>query len=122
MAKPRPDLHVIPPRPSPDLATPPGQLGAVGMSLWNDIVAAYEFSDRGSYESLYQACCAADRAASLRVAIERDGEVIKTKAGLKDHPCLKHELANRAFVTRALARLGLDLEPVLARGRQPGVV
>jgi hypothetical protein len=100
---------------------PPGKLGAVGMSLWNDITGAYEFSDRASYETLYQACVSADRASSLRDLIDEDGEVIRTKLGLRDHPGLKHEIAARSFVVRTLARLGLDLEPVRAGpGRPPG--
>ena len=46
------------------------------MSLWTDIVAAYEFCDRGSYETLAQACASADRAERCRVQIDADGEVI----------------------------------------------
>jgi hypothetical protein len=33
---------------------------------------------------------------------------------------LRAELANRAFVVRSLARLGLDVEPVRPMGRPPG--
>jgi hypothetical protein len=83
-------------------------------------VAAYEFSDRASYETLYQACSAADRAERCRAAIDADGEVLKTRGSVRDHPLIKHELALRAFVCRALQRLGLDLEPVRpGRGRPP---
>ncbi len=122
MAKRAPDLKVIGAAPVADRPKPPGKLGKVGMSLWRDILSDYEFHDRGSTETLYQACCAADRAASLRERIDADGEVIKTKAGLKDHPALKHELAARAFICRSLARLGLDLEPVRSGpGRPPGI-
>ena len=39
--------------------------------------------------------------------------------GIKDHPALKHELANRSFVSKTLVRLGLDVEPVRGIGR-PG--
>jgi len=48
--------------------------------------------------------------------------MIRTKTGvLKDHPLLKHELATRAFVTRALHRLNLDVEaPRDTVGRPPG--
>ena len=122
MAKPKPNLHVIGTSPRSGVVTPPGQLGTAGMSLWGDITSAYEFNDRASYETLFQACAAADRAASLREAIDRDGEVIKNKAGLRDHPALKHEIANRSFVVRTLARLGLSLEPIRAGpGRPPGI-
>ena len=91
------------------------------MSLWSDITAAYDFHDRASFETLFQACAAADRAATLRDAIDQDGQIIRTGQMLRDHPALKHELANRAFVVRSLARLGLDLEPVRPSvGRPPG--
>jgi hypothetical protein len=39
--------------------------------------------------------------------------------GIRDHPALKHELANRSFVSKTLVRLGLDVEPVRGIGR-PG--
>ena len=91
---------------------PPGKLGPTGLSLWSDITMAYDFHDRASFETLYQACSAADRAATLRDAIDQDGQIIRTGKMLRDHPAPKHELANRAFVVRLLAKLGLDLEPV----------
>jgi hypothetical protein len=100
---------------------PPATLGAIGRSLWADIVSAYEFSDRGSYETLAQACAAADRAEACRVQIDKDGELLRTKTGFRDHPLLRHEIANRSFTVRTLARLGLDLEPIRGGpGRPPG--
>jgi hypothetical protein len=122
MAKrPGPNLKVIADATGAGGPQPPGKLGEDGMSLWSDIVGSYEFSDRGSYQVLFEACCAADRASSLRAAIEEDGEVIRLRGAIRDHPALKHELANRAFVVRSLMRLGLDLEPVRGGpGRPPG--
>jgi hypothetical protein len=100
---------------------PPAHLGPVGRDLWSEIVEAYQFEDRASYETLGQACAAADRAAACARQIAEDGEVVRMKGGgVKDHPLLKHELANRSFVVRSLARLGLDLEPVRPMGRPPG--
>jgi hypothetical protein len=120
MAK-RADLQVIAADPAPEAVEPPGKLGAVGLSLWRDIVTSYEFNDRGSYETLFQACAAADRAAKLRALIDADGEVIRSKGIVRDHPALKHEIACRSFVVRTLARLGLDLEPLRSGpGRPPG--
>jgi hypothetical protein len=40
-----------------------------------------------------------------------------TKAGPKDHPLIKYELAARSFIVRSLHRFGLDVEPVRAVGR-----
>lgn len=100
---------------------PPRGLGPIGKGLWADITAAYEFSDRASYETLFQACAAADRAERCRVAIDRDGELVRTRTGEREHPLLKAEMAARGFVVRTLARLGLDLEPVRpGPGRPPG--
>jgi hypothetical protein len=45
--------------------------------------------------------------------------LILTKSGAREHPLLKAELSNRAFVSRTLARLGLDVEAVRTVGR-PG--
>jgi Phage terminase, small subunit len=115
-----PKLQVIAAAPASAVPTPPWKLGAVGLSLWSDITASYEFGDRASYETLAQACAAADRAERCREQIDADGEVIRTKAGPRDHPLLKHEITARSFVVRTLARLGLDLEPVRAvAGRPP---
>jgi hypothetical protein len=99
---------------------PPGDLGPTGRGIWDGILAEFLFDTRSALETLFQACAAADRAAELRAVIDRDGPVIYTKAGMRDHPALKHELANRAFVVRSLARLGCDLEPVGPIGRPPG--
>jgi hypothetical protein len=38
----------------------------------------------------------------------------------KAHPALRDELALRAFITRTLQRLGLDVEPVRAGVGRPG--
>jgi len=120
--KPGPNLKVIAQAAAAVGPSPPGELGAVGLSLWSDIVQSYEFSDRASYETLFQACAAADRAARLRERIDADGEVIRQgRSGIRDHPALKHEIACRSFVCRTLARLGLDLEPLHSGpGRPPG--
>jgi hypothetical protein len=114
-----PRLAVIGSSPTSTAPAPPPQLGDIGAELWADIVAEYEFEDRGSYETLAQACAAADRAERCRRQIDQDGELIQTNTGVRDHPLLKHELAARAFVVRTLARLGLDLEPVRAGPGRP---
>ena len=105
--------------PAPPGRDPPRTLLDPGRSLWNRIMAAYQIDDEGGRELLTLACEALDRAESLRQQIQRDGEVITTRMGIRDHPALKHELANRSFVSKTLVRLGLDVEPVRAIGR-PG--
>jgi hypothetical protein len=79
----------------------------------------YAISDSGGLELLRQACHAADRAESLRVQIDRDGEVLQTRSGFRDHPCLRHEIAARGLVCRTLQRLGLEHEALKPIGRPP---
>ena len=106
-----------PPRPG----GPPRPLGKHGLALWKSVTAEYGIEDCGGVEMLAQACAALDRAEACRVLIDRDGEVTRIKGGgMKDHPALKHELANRAFLVRTLGRLGLDVEAIRPPGRPPG--
>ncbi len=98
-------------------SAPPSTLGKTGGNLWQTVMAEYDIRDSGGREMLRQACEAADRVHEFAAIIKRDGPVIRTKHGPKDHPLLKHELAARAFVVRSLHRLGLDVEPVKAVGR-----
>ena len=99
---------------------PPRSLGDQGLSLWNRITSEYRIEDCGGIELLAQACQALDRAETLRSEIERDGEVLRLGNTVKDHPALKHELANRAFVVRTLVRLGLNFEPAKPSVGRPG--
>jgi phage terminase small subunit len=115
----KPKLAIVGSQPASAGPPPPAHLGAIGADLWRDVVRAYEFEDRASYETLAQACAAADRAARCAEQIDKDGEMIGTKTGVRDHPLLKHELAARSFVCRTLARLGLDLEPVRSGPGRP---
>jgi hypothetical protein len=106
---------------NPGAPLPPRSVGSHGQSLWNRVTAEYQIEDCGGLEMLAQACQALDRAEALRGEIERDGEVLRLQGSVKDHPALKHELANRAFVVRTLARLGLNFEPVKSSVGRPGL-
>jgi hypothetical protein len=92
----------------------PVTLGKDGAALWRAIMSEYEIADAGGLEMLGQACGAADWVAEFAAAIDRDGPVVRTKQGPKEHPLLKHELAARSFVVRTLARLGLEPVKMLA--------
>jgi hypothetical protein len=98
---------------------PPRKLGKAGLALWRSVQTEYQITDCGGVELLMQACLAADRVDGLAVRIEADGEVIRTKTGLKAHPAIRDELAGRAFICRTLARLGLNLEIIKPVGN-PG--
>jgi hypothetical protein len=106
--------------PAATASQPPRTLGDPGLSLWNRIMSEYRIEDCGGLEMLAQACQALDRAETLRSEIERDGEVLRLQGTVRDHPALKHELANRAFVVRTLVRLGLNFEPVKPSVGRPG--
>jgi hypothetical protein len=109
-------------RPGAKVLQPPRKLGEAGASLWARIVEQYQIDDAGGIELLASACAALDRAESLRAQIDREGEVLKVKGGLRDHPALRHELANRSFVTKTLSRMGLNVEvPARSPGRPSGM-
>jgi phage terminase small subunit len=104
----------------PGTIQPPRPLGEHGLALWRSINSEYDISDAGGREMLAQACAALDRAEALREHIDAEGEVIRSKSGLKAHPALKDEIAARSFVVRTLHRLGLDVEAIKPPGRPPG--
>jgi Phage terminase, small subunit len=112
MRKPRHQPLTIVTPPAFTLMAPPCKLGEEGQSLWNRLQTEYRIDDAAGCELLAQACLAADRAQELHALIAKDGMTIETKIGMKAHPCLKDELAARAFIVRTLQRLGLNLEVV----------
>jgi hypothetical protein len=101
------------------IPTPPRSLGAAGQNLWTAIQVEFDIIDTASCELLCLACQALDRAESLRERIDRDGDVIETESGLRPHPALKDELANRVFVRQTLRALGLVYEPVRSGPGRP---
>jgi hypothetical protein len=117
MANNKPPLRVV--ETTPTGIQPPRKLGRHGMALWQAVHAEYRIVDRGGIEILSQICAAADRAEALADCVARDGETIRTKAGLRVHPAMREELACRTFICRALERLGLNIETVKSSGR-PG--
>ena len=116
----QPTLTIV--QPAGTGAEPPRALGKAGRALWNAVQAEYDVSDIAGIELLAQACSALSAAEVLREEIERDGAVLRDRRGtIKDHPALKHELANRAFMVRTLTKLGLNFEPLRTdAGRPPG--
>ena len=84
-------------------------LSAAGTRLWREILESYSIDDTASIEILLLACEALDRATVLAAEIKKDGAVLraKTSSMIRDHPALKHELANRAFTAKMLRELGL---------------
>src|SRR5262245_39598355 len=117
---PRPPLTIVPPLVA-TAAEPPANLGPTGCHLWRTVLAQYDIHDAGGLLLLEQCAFAADRAERLRIEIDRDGEILHGRAGPREHPGLKGELAARAFITRTLVKLGLHVEPPRSGpGRPPG--
>jgi hypothetical protein len=101
-------------------AGPTTGLGKHGRALWDLVTSQYEISDAAGITMLRQIAFAADRLAELKAAIDRDGATVLTRSGPKVHPALKAELELRSFITRTLARLGLDCEPLRPGPGRPG--
>jgi phage terminase small subunit len=108
----KPSLTVIGSTPSPTDAEPPRALGRAGAAVWRRIVGGYDITDEGGRELLSQICEASDRLDELQETIKRDGAIVMTRAGPKEHPGLKAEVALRSFIVRTIQRLGLNLEPL----------
>ena len=111
----KPTLSVVDPDSS--FPQPPRPLGQHGLRLWNSVMADYAIDDIGGIELLTLICQATDRAESCRETIDKDGERVKTRTGMRSHPLLRDELQNRAFIARTLDRLGITAEAVKSMGR-----
>src|SRR6516165_6003565 len=99
--------------------SPPRKLGKSGLDLWNSIQSEFQIADSGGVALLMQACQAADRVQALSDQIDADGLTIRSKAGLRAHPCLRDEIAGRSFIVRTLAKLGVTDESIKPMGRPP---
>jgi hypothetical protein len=101
----------------------PRPLQRHGMALWSRITRDYDVTDAAGIELLCLACQALDRTEACRAQIDDDGEVSAIDGKpVREHPLLKTELANRAFVSKTLERLGLNSEPAKAVGRPNRIV
>lgn len=99
--------------------TPPAKLGEPGRKLWQTIMTEYDIRDAGGLEVLAQICATQDRVEALREAIDRDGETLVTRSGIRAHPGLRDELQGRALICRLLERLGVTVEAVRPVGHPP---
>ena len=111
----KPPLTLI--GPGTTLPAPPRTLSPPGLALWNRVQGEYAVHDSGGAEVLCLACQALDRAESLSAAIAEDGQTIRTRTGVRAHPALRDELANRALCARLLGKLGITTEPIKPPGR-----
>ena len=116
--KENPPLELVTTKTNP--YAPPLTLGRSGATLWRTIQNEYRISDSGGRAILVQICSACDDLAECDAIIARDGPMIASKNGPREHPLLKQRLALRAFVCRSVQRLGLNLEVIQPVGRPPG--
>jgi hypothetical protein len=104
-----------------DLPPMPKHLGAEGKHLWSSIQAEYRISDPGGLALLSTAAEAADRVASCRRLLDKDGEVLYVRGVPRAHPAAAIERDARAALVRAIRYLNLDVEPLRDKpGRPPG--
>ena len=118
--KPKPPLSLVTETTTTSIE-PPRTLGKLGLDLWRRVQSEYQVHDSGGIELLLLACEGLDRIGELREAIDRDGAVVYVRGTPREHPALKAEVNVMAFVTRTLARLGLQFEPVRPSVGRPGV-
>jgi hypothetical protein len=105
----------------PTRPVPPTHLGEDGRQLWLGVQAEYSIDDPAGLELLRQAAECADRIASVRKQIDEQGELLSIRGVPRVHPLCQVERDQRAALVRCLRNLNLDLEPLKARGRPPGV-
>ena len=115
MTKSQPPLTVI--GSAATAPQPPRKLDPPGLALWNRVQAEYRIVDCGGVEILCLAAQALDRAESLSAAIAEEGQTIVTRSGVRAHPALRDEIANRALCARLLGKLGIGSEPIKTPGR-----
>jgi phage terminase small subunit len=109
------------PRIVSDHVEPPPSLDEPGRNFWRRIMSEFVIDDTAGRALLEQACAGLDRAEKLAEVIRQDGEVVRTRTGVRAHPAIREELSARSFVVRTIQRLGLTLEPLRASpGRPPG--
>jgi hypothetical protein len=116
-----PELTVIGPASGRNPLPPPEGLGAAGSKLWSDLHRDYVIDEASGLEMLRQICCTADKVAEYSDTVDRDGAILRTKAGVKEHPLIRHVQTGRSFIVRSLHKLGLDIiEPRAGAGRPNG--
>src|SRR5262245_53625878 len=104
MAK-NPALSIV--DPTSTIVPPPPNLGPTGTKLWQSILSDYDIADSAGLALLEQIAFAYERAERLRAEIDRDGEIVRNRNGIREHPGLRGELAALSFVARSLQRLGV---------------
>jgi hypothetical protein len=112
-------LELITDAPRSDAEGMPPDLGPEAQAFWRSCMREYRIVDPAGISLLQGCCLAIHRAQRCRILIDRDGEIVQTKHGPKDHPLLKIEALNLSLAARLIRALGLDVEPIRSVGRPP---
>ena len=104
------------------MVKPPKHLKTEGRSLFEQIQADYGITDSAGLALLARAAECLDRLTEARELLDKEGPVTTDRYGTqKAHPANKIELDSRNGFLAALRALNLDIEPLKAIGRPPGV-
>ena len=91
------------------------KLAKVGTKLWDAMLGELQITEARDLETLSQICSAADRAEQCAQIIARDGPVIETKSGPREHPLLRHRVSvaslRRAFTLPSQRRVDRTRRP-----------
>ena len=98
---------------------PPPDLGVSGRQLWVSILQDHDVHGAGNLAVLHQAAKALDVAEQYASIIAKEGPVLVTKSGARDHPLIRHTLNARALACRLLSKLGVVDVPKRPVGRPP---
>jgi hypothetical protein len=115
----KPPLAVVGATAMPPASDPLHGLGEHGRTAWQLITNQYQIDDAGGRMMLHEICAARDRLVELQQAIDRDGAIVKSRSGVREHPAIKLELQLRAFICRTLVRLGLSVEAINPSAGRP---
>jgi phage terminase small subunit len=97
-------------KPTANQPAPPHDLAATGRELWGNLSREYRIDDESGKAILAVACRASDRAESCRVAVAKDGLVVRDRfRQTRPHPLLAVERAARAQMLQALKALSLPV-------------
>jgi phage terminase small subunit len=90
--------------------------------MWSQIQSEYNITDKGGLIVLTAACEAFARMREAQRLVDKEGMTTADRfEQQKPHPAIVIERDMRTQMLSALKALNLDLEPIKACGRPPGV-
>jgi phage terminase small subunit len=99
--------------------TAPRGLGAAGRRFWRQIAADFELSPVDAVV-MAEVCQTLDRLSLLADVVAVQGVLAESSQGVRAHPALTEERAQRELLVKLLAVLGLELGAVEDAPAGPG--